>query len=134
MTAYEMRISDWISDVCSSYLILPLVGLFLAPFYPAINSAMLSSLPKPDHAAMTGLLVVFSALGGTTGSFITGQVFAAFDGQTAFYLSIVPMGLLLVSLGFFARMRARRGGWPYSACLCWTPLPQPTPTRAQIGR
>lgn len=96
----------WLSAPLAAY-ILPLVGLFLAPIYPAINSAMLSSLPKPDHAAMTGLLVVFSALGGTTGSFITGQVFAAFDGQTAFYLSIIPMGLLLVSLGFFARMRAR---------------------------
>ncbi|MBA4163467.1 MAG: MFS transporter [Erythrobacter sp.] len=95
----------WLSAPLAAY-ILPLVGLFLAPIYPAINSAMLSSLPKPDHAAMTGLLVVFSALGGTTGSFITGQVFAAFDGQTAFYLSIAPMGLLLVSLGFFARMRA----------------------------
>ena len=35
---------------------------------------------------MTGLIVVFSALGGTTGSFITGQLFAHFDGALAFYL------------------------------------------------
>lgn len=96
----------WLSAPLAAY-ILPLVGLFLAPIYPAINSAMLSALPKPDHAAMTGLLVVFSALGGTTGSFITGRVFAAFDGQTAFYLSLVPMGLMLVALGFFARFSAR---------------------------
>lgn len=65
---------------------------------------MLSALPKTEHAAMTGLLVVFSALGGTTGSYITGQVFAAFDGQTAFYLSILPMGLLLFALGGFRRL------------------------------
>lgn len=93
----------WLSAPLAAY-ILPLIGLFLAPIYPAINSAMLSSLPKTEHAAMTGLLVVFSALGGTTGSFITGHMFAAFDGQTAFYLSILPMGLLLLSLGGFKRL------------------------------
>lgn len=93
----------WLSAPLAAY-ILPLIGLFLAPIYPAINSAMLSSLPKTEHAAMTGLLVVFSALGGTTGSFITGQVFAAFDGQTAFYMSILPMALLLLALGGFRRL------------------------------
>lgn len=93
----------WASAPLAAY-ILPLIGLFLAPIYPAINSAMLSSLPKPEHAAMTGLLVVFSALGGTTGSFITGQLFAAFDGQTAFYLSILPMGMLLFALGGFRKL------------------------------
>lgn len=95
----------WLSAPLAAY-ILPLIGLFLAPIYPAINSAMLSALPKPDHAAMTGLLVLFSALGGTTGSFITGRVFDAFDGQTAFYMSLVPMAALLMSLfGFRRRQR-----------------------------
>lgn len=93
----------WLSAPLAAY-ILPLMGLFLAPIYPAINSAMLTALPKPDHAAMTGLLVVFSALGGTSGSFITGHLFAAFGGQTAFYLSLVPMALLLLSLAGFRRM------------------------------
>ena len=94
----------WISAPLAAYL-LPLIGLFLAPIYPAINSAMLTALPKSEHAAMTGLLVVFSALGGTTGSYITGRVFAAFDGQTAFYLSIVPMLVLLIALGRFRRLQ-----------------------------
>lgn len=96
----------WLNAPIAAY-ILPLIGLFLAPIYPAINSAMLTSLPQHQHAPMTGLLVVFSALGGTTGSFITGRVFAAFDGQTAFYLSIVPMALLLLSLGGFRRLGGR---------------------------
>jgi MFS transporter, FHS family, glucose/mannose:H+ symporter len=98
---------DWLSAPLAAF-ILPLIGLFLAPIYPAINSTMLTALPKPDHAAMTGLLVVFSALGGTTGSFITGRVFAAFDGQTAFYLSLVPMALLLVALARFRRLQMRQ--------------------------
>lgn len=94
---------DWSTAPIAAF-VLPLIGFFLAPIYPAINSAILSALPKPDHAAMTGLLVVFSALGGTTGSYLTGQVFETFDGQTAFYLTIVPMGLLLVALGGFKRL------------------------------
>jgi LacI family transcriptional regulator len=36
---------------------------------------------------MTGLLVIFSALGGTTGSLITGYVFGRFNGHFAFYLT-----------------------------------------------
>ncbi len=87
----------WASAPLAAF-ILPLIGLFMAPIYPAINSVILSSLPRERHAAMAGLIVVFSALGGTTGSFITGRTFAAFGGQTAFYLSLIPMVALLVSI------------------------------------
>ena len=87
--------------------VFPLIGLFMAPIYPAINSAVLSALPKARHAAMTGLIVVFSALGGTTGSFITGQVFARLGGQTAFYLSLLPMALLLLAILAFKRQSSR---------------------------
>ncbi len=87
--------------------IFPLIGLFMAPIYPAINSVILSSLPRERHAAMAGLIVVFSALGGTTGSFITGQTFARFGGETAFYLSLAPMALILLSLFALKRLTAR---------------------------
>jgi len=83
--------------------VFPLIGLLMAPIYPAINSVVLSALPKSRHAPMTGLIVVFSALGGTTGSLVTGQLFAHFDGARAFYLLLVPMGLLLGSLVWFNR-------------------------------
>ncbi|MEH8017180.1 MFS transporter [Rheinheimera muenzenbergensis] len=81
----------------------PLIGLFMAPIYPVINSVMLSALPKVQHAPMTGLIVVFSALGGTTGSMVTGYTFANFNGQTAFYLCLLPLSLLLLSIGLFHR-------------------------------
>ena len=81
--------------------LLPLIGLMMAPIYPVLNSVMLSSLDNSKHAAMTGLIVVFSALGGTTGSILTGFSFEAFGGQKAFYLSLIPMGLILVSLYYF---------------------------------
>ena len=92
----------WLNAPVAAYLI-PLLGLLMAPIYPVINSVALSSLPKPMHAAMTGLIVVFSALGGTLGSYVTARVFASFDGIHAFYFSLVPMSLLLVTLFLFKR-------------------------------
>ena len=93
----------WLSAPIAAF-IFPLIGLFLAPIYPAVNSVILSSLPKGYHAAMAGLIVVFSALGGTLGSLITGRIFGAFDGTTAFYFSLVPITGMLVVLFFFRRL------------------------------
>ena len=94
--------AGWLNAPPAAYL-LPLTGLLLAPIYPAINSAMLSALPQRQHAAMTGLIVVFSALGGTLGSFITGRLFVAFDGATAFGLLLVPVAVLAASLSRLRR-------------------------------
>lgn len=96
---------SWMSAPPAAF-VFPLIGLFMAPIYPAINSVVLSSLPKSRHAAMTGLIVVFSALGGTTGSFITGQLFARIGGG-AFYLSLVPMALLVLTIALLKRQSAR---------------------------
>ncbi len=96
----------WASAPLVAY-IFPLIGLFLAPIYPAINSAMLSVLPKSRHAAMTGLIVIFSALGGSFGSFVTGRLFMAFDGRTAFALLLVPIALLALFLWLFHRALRR---------------------------
>lgn len=98
----------WLNAPVAAYLI-PLIGLLMAPIYPVINSVALSSLPKPSHAAMTGLIVIFSALGGTLGSRITALVFSSFGGIHAFYFSLVPMCLVLVTLFFFKRETDRAG-------------------------
>jgi fucose permease len=87
----------WLNAPLVVYL-LPIMGLFLAPIYPTVNSTILSSLPKHMHSSMSGLIVVFSALGGTTGSIITGHIFEAFDGTTAFYFSLVPVIVIFISL------------------------------------
>jgi MFS transporter, FHS family, glucose/mannose:H+ symporter len=90
-----------LGDVPMIAFIFPLIGLLLAPVYPAINSVILSSLPKPKHGLMAGLIIVFSALGGSTGSLITGNIFQHFGGKTAFYFSLVPIILLIIGLIFF---------------------------------
>ena len=84
----------------AAYL-LPLIGLLMAPIYPILNSVMLSSLPKHNHAAMTGLIVIFSALGGTSGSLLIGWLFEVFGGEQAFYTLLVPIiGIVLTLIGF----------------------------------
>lgn len=97
-----------LSDIPLVAFAFPMIGLFLAPIYPAVNSVILSSLPKHKHAAMSGLIVVFSALGGTTGSIITGHIFGAYGGTTAFYFSLLPMLLLVVLLYLFKRLQTEK--------------------------
>lgn len=100
------EISGWDNAPLAAF-IFPLIGLFLAPIYPAINSRILSSLPKHQHGLMSGLIIIFSALGGTTGSIITGHIFGLLGGQKAFYFSLIPMGILLVGLFYFKRLQDR---------------------------
>ncbi|HEX7814267.1 MFS transporter [Dyella sp.] len=93
---------NWLNAPPVAYA-LPLIGLLMAPIYPVVNSVMLSALPVERHASMTGLIVVFSALGGTLGSFITGLVFSHIGGDRAFYMTLAPMAAILMALFVFRR-------------------------------
>jgi MFS transporter, FHS family, glucose/mannose:H+ symporter len=93
-------VTGW-SDAPIAAFVFPMIGLLLAPIYPAVNSQILSSLPVQKHATMTGLSVIFSALGGTLGSRITGTIFDNYGGQAAFYFSLIPLSILIVCLYFF---------------------------------
>ncbi|HVX50020.1 MAG TPA: MFS transporter [Chitinophagaceae bacterium] len=101
-------ITSWFDAPLAAY-VFPLIGLVIAPVYPAINSVILSSLPPRKHGLMSGLIIIFSALGGTTGSVITGHIFENFGGKTAFYFSLIPMAILLVLLYVFNRLQKRAG-------------------------
>ncbi len=76
----------------------PLIGLFLAPLYPALNSLILTTLPVAQHSIMGGLIVIFSALGGAAGSFLTGNLFQSLGGKDAFYVMIGPIVLMLLAV------------------------------------
>lgn len=95
-------------DIPAVAFVFPLIGLVLAPVYPAINSVILSSLPKPQHGLMSGLIILFSALGGSTGSVITGNIFQHYGGQTAFYFSLLPIALLIICLIIFNRLHNKK--------------------------
>lgn len=81
--------------------IFPLIGLFLSPVYPAINSLILDALPNSKHAQMSSLIVLFSAIGGSAGSVITGVLFEHTGGIQAFYYSLIPISLLIIMLYLF---------------------------------
>lgn len=76
----------------------PLVGLFLAPIYPLINSVILSALPKNLHSPMAGLIIVFSAVGGTVGSRLIGYLFKSVGAESAFTYVLIPLVFLLILL------------------------------------
>lgn len=104
---HDIQINEgtgWFNAPLVVYLF-PLMGGLLAPIYPSINSVILASIPKYLHSAMSGLIVVFSAIGGTIGSMITGFVFQEFSGQQAFYLSLIPLSLLIISAIFMNQLK-----------------------------
>lgn len=102
--AHPAAVMRW-DDAPLAAFVFPLIGFAMAPIYPALNSSILSAMAKTEQPPMVGLIVVFSALGGTTGSLIVGRTFALLGGSTAFYLLLAPIGLL--ALGVVALRRAQ---------------------------
>lgn len=90
-------VHGWRDAPAAAYLF-PLIGMFLAPVYPTICSVALSALPRHRHPAMIGLIVIFSALGGTIGSLVTGLLFQTLPGALAFYFVLLPIALVAVVL------------------------------------
>lgn len=97
---------ETLADVPAIGYAFPLVGLFIAPIYPLLNSVVLSALPKKLHSPMSGLIIIFSALGGTLGSRIIGILFKELGADQAFTYTLIPMGLLLVALFFLKKLTA----------------------------
>jgi MFS transporter, FHS family, glucose/mannose:H+ symporter len=89
--------TSWRTAPVTAFLF-PLIGMVTAPIYPVINSLVLSSLPPRRHGAMSGLIMLCSALGATVGSLITGNIFQMYGGTTAFYWTLCPIVLLAASL------------------------------------
>jgi len=96
-----------LGDVPVIAYVFPLIGFFLAPIYPLVNSFVLSSTEKIYHSPMASLLVFFSAVGGTLGSRLVGYLFKNIGGQKAFYFSLVPMAVLFICILLFSRMQKR---------------------------
>lgn len=97
-----------ISDIPWLGFVLPIIGLFIAPIYPLLNSTVLSSLPKKLHSPMSGLIIIFSALGGTFGSRIVGELFGRVGGIKAFYFLLIPITLLIVCVILVDRLSKKQ--------------------------
>jgi fucose permease len=95
-------VTDWLHAPLAAWLFLG-VGLFMAPIYPTLVSVLLSSSPRARHAELMGLVVIFSALGGTAGSRLTALLFAEMDGATAFGCMVLPVGVLAIGVTLLRR-------------------------------
>ena len=87
--------------------VFPLIGLFLAPIYPIINSTILSATEKIHHSAVAGLLTFFSAIGGSFGSVVIGRLFHVVGGDKVFYFALIPLSVLIFVL-FFINQRTKK--------------------------
>jgi MFS transporter, FHS family, glucose/mannose:H+ symporter len=99
---------NFINEVPLIGFVFPIIGLFLAPIYPLINSTILSATEKSFHSAVAGLLTFFSAIGGTLGSIIIGFLFQKIGGSKAFYFSLIPLTVLFIVLFFIKRLTSKK--------------------------
>jgi len=87
------EVHGWL-DMPMAAWALPLIGFFMAPIYPTLNSVVLTSVSQERQAGLIGLIVVFSALGGTTGSRMVALLFSAVPGVGVLYSLLPPIALL----------------------------------------
>lgn len=85
-------------DIPLSFFAFSLVGLFIAPIYPLLNSIVLSSIPKIYHSPMTGMIIISSALGGVFGARFMGYLTRDSGVMHAFEQMIIPVALLFISI------------------------------------
>lgn len=98
----------WLDAPIAAF-VFPLIGLLLAPINQVLNSVILSSMPLRRHGTMTGLIMIFTAIGGASGAIVTALVFQHFGGRTAFYLTLFPMAVLAVLLLLLRRIQLAHG-------------------------
>jgi MFS transporter, FHS family, glucose/mannose:H+ symporter len=83
--------------------VFPLVGFFLGPIYPVINSAILSSLAVHRQGVLASLGVLFSACGSSLGTWLVGCLIEAYGGRAALSFTLLPICGLLAFLYFLHR-------------------------------
>ncbi len=80
----------------------PVIGLFLSPLYPVINSKMIAKIDKSKANVFTSLIVIFSSLGSSVSSIIMSVLFGnqLLNYYSVYILSAVIL-LFTISLIYF---------------------------------
>lgn len=76
--------------------IFPLVGIFIAPLYPMLNSKFLSGYPEKKVGKMVSFIILFTSLGGSIGSVSTAYIFQKNLGNYYLLFATIPLLLILV--------------------------------------
>lgn len=80
----------------------PVIGLFLSPLYPVINSKMIAQIDKEKINLFTSLIVIFSSLGSSVSSIIMALLFGnQLLNYYPLYILFFVVILLVISLIYF---------------------------------
>lgn len=86
----------------------PVIGLFLAPLYPVINSKMIAQVNKEKTNLFTSLIVIFSSLGSSVSSIIMSLLFGKqLLNYYPLYILLAVIVLLTISLLYFHLVRKK---------------------------
>lgn len=86
----------------------PVIGLFLAPLYPVINSKMIAQVNKEKINLFTSLIVIFSSLGSSVSSIIMSLLFGKqLLNYYPLYILLAVIVLLTISLLYFHLVRKK---------------------------
>lgn len=86
----------------------PVIGLFLAPLYPVINSKMIAQVNKEKINLFTSLIVIFSSLGSSVSSIIMSLLFGKqLLNYYPLYILLAVIVLLTISLLYFHLARKK---------------------------
>lgn len=80
----------------------PVIGLFLSPLYPVINSKMIAMVDKSKANLFTSLIVIFSSLGSSVSSIVMALLFAnrMLNFYSVYILGAVSL-IFIISLIYF---------------------------------
>ena len=88
-----------LAGVRVAILLLPLSGLFMSVLYPTLNSKGISCFRKPEHGAVSGVILFFTCVAAVLGPLAMGVVSDHFgDPKYGFVLATVFAALLFVAL------------------------------------
>lgn len=88
-----------LAGVRVAILLLPLSGLFMSVLYPTLNSKGISCFRKPEHGAVSGVILFFTCVAAVLGPLAMGVVSDHFgDPRYGFVLATVFAALLFVGL------------------------------------
>jgi fucose permease len=88
-----------LAGVRVAILLLPLSGLFMSVLYPTLNSKGISCFHKPEHGAVSGVILFFTCVAAVLGPLAMGVVSDHFgDPKYGFVLATVFAALLFVAL------------------------------------
>jgi MFS transporter, FHS family, glucose/mannose:H+ symporter len=95
-------------DVPKIAYLLPLMGFFLAPIYPALCSLILSHTPKEKHVTLMSLILIVTTVACSAASRYIGIMFELVGGNLAIESTIIPIIVLIFLIVPYSRLISKK--------------------------